>query len=87
MLPPHIRCRLECMSSSAASFGAGGGSAGGDVGGGDGGNGGSDGGDSKSKLGGRGGEELSALSSDVIILDVGVWIPSPSFYIDVRFWF
>lgn len=63
------------MSSCAASFGAAGGSAGGDVGGGGGGggggNGGSDGGDSKSKLGGRGGEELSALSSDVIILDVG----------------
>ncbi|XP_024034167.1 copper-transporting ATPase PAA1, chloroplastic isoform X3 [Citrus sinensis] len=73
VLPPHIRCRLECMSSCAASFGAAGGSAGGDVGGGGGGggNGGSDGGDSKSKLGGRGGEELSALSSDVIILDVG----------------
>lgn len=63
------------MSSCAASFGAAGGSAGGDVGGGGGGgggNGGSDGGDSKSKLGGRGGEELSALSSDVVILDVGV---------------
>ncbi|KAH9697893.1 Copper-transporting ATPase PAA1 [Citrus sinensis] len=63
------------MSSCAASFEAAGGSAGGDVGGGGGdgggGNGGSDGGDSKSKLGGRGGEELSALSSDVIILDVG----------------
>ncbi|KAL9414491.1 hypothetical protein AB3S75_042877 [Citrus x aurantiifolia] len=75
VLPPHIQCRFECMSSSAASFGAAGGSAGGDVGGGGGGGGGgngrSDGGDSKSKLGGRGGEELSALSSDVIILDVG----------------
>ncbi|KAK9174904.1 hypothetical protein WN944_026908 [Citrus x changshan-huyou] len=75
VLPPHIQCRFECMSSCAASFGAAGGSAGGDVGGGGGGggggNGGSDGGDSKSKLGGRGGEELSALSSDVIILDVG----------------
>ncbi|KAH9697884.1 Copper-transporting ATPase PAA1 [Citrus sinensis] len=75
VLPPHIQCRFECMSSCAASFEAAGGSAGGDVGGGGGdgggGNGGSDGGDSKSKLGGRGGEELSALSSDVIILDVG----------------
>lgn len=67
---------MRCLSSSAESFGTGGGSGnvgGGDDGGGGGGGGESEAGDSKSKLGGGRGEQVSAVSSDVIILDVGVW--------------
>ncbi|KAH7575623.1 hypothetical protein JRO89_XS02G0166700 [Xanthoceras sorbifolium] len=74
LLPPHIRRRVQCLSSSAASFGTGGGSTGGNFGGnggGGGGGGGPDGGDSKSKLGGGGVEGVSAWSPDVIVLDVG----------------
>lgn len=77
-----LQCRFRCVSSSAASFASGGGSGGfgGESGGGGGcsGNGGgggqsgSDGGDAKSKLAAGAGGEASALSSDVIILDVGV---------------
>ncbi|KAL5562876.1 hypothetical protein UlMin_032623 [Ulmus minor] len=68
------RRRLECVSSSAASFASGGGSGGfgGEGGGGDGGGGsGSEGGDAKSKLVTGGAEEASAVTTDVIILDVG----------------
>ncbi|KAF3435020.1 hypothetical protein FNV43_RR22107 [Rhamnella rubrinervis] len=70
-----VRCRLQCFSSSAASFASGGGDGGfgGESGGGDGGGGdqsGSDG-NAKSKLVVDAGDEASALSSDVIILDVG----------------
>ncbi|KAK7363138.1 hypothetical protein VNO77_05268 [Canavalia gladiata] len=66
-------CRLRCVSSSAASFAssAGGGN-GGPGAGNDGGGGGSGGesGDANHKLVGNAGQELSALSPDVIILDV-----------------
>ncbi|KAI9121026.1 hypothetical protein K1719_008059 [Acacia pycnantha] len=70
--------RFRCVSSSAAPFassGAGNGGLGGVSGGGGGGGGGGDGsggdsGDVNSKLVGDGGNELSALSPDVIILDV-----------------
>lgn len=68
-----LRRRLQCVSSSsAASLASGGGNGdfGGDSGGGDGG--GSDGGNAKSKLVAGAGDEASALSSEVIILDVGV---------------
>ncbi|GAV65366.1 E1-E2_ATPase domain-containing protein/HMA domain-containing protein/Hydrolase domain-containing protein [Cephalotus follicularis] len=77
---PKLRRRLGCVSSSAALFGTGGGggvgagfggqSGGGDDGGSHGG-GASDGGDSKAKLGAGVGDEVSAFSPDVIILDVG----------------
>ncbi|XP_044490121.1 copper-transporting ATPase PAA1, chloroplastic [Mangifera indica] len=75
VLTQHKRRYVRCLSSSVELFGTGGGS--GNVGGGDGGGGGgggggeSEAGDSKSKLGGGRGEEVSAVSSDVIILDVG----------------
>lgn len=73
---PLLRRRLECVSSSAASFetsSSGGGGGGGEFGSG-GGGGGSDGGDAESNsvAGAVGAEEVSALSPDVIILDVGV---------------
>ncbi|GMI74673.1 HEAVY METAL ATPASE 6, HEAVY METAL ASSOCIATED PROTEIN 38, Arabidopsis thaliana heavy metal ATPase 6 [Hibiscus trionum] len=69
----RLQLRLECVASSAAYFGTAGG---GVFGGGDGsdsggGGGGTDGGDSKAKLGAGAADELSALSPDVIILDVG----------------
>lgn len=72
---PLLRRRLECVSSSAASFetsSSGGGGGGGEFGSG-GGGGGSDGGDAESNsvAGAVGAEEVSALSPDVIILDVG----------------
>ncbi|KAL4360689.1 hypothetical protein GQ457_04G003930 [Hibiscus cannabinus] len=68
--------RRSCVASSAAYLGtAGGGVFGGgdgsDSGGGGGGEGGTGGGDSKAKLGARAADELSALSPEVIILDVG----------------
>ena len=69
MVPP-----VRCVSSSAASFasGGGGGVSGGSGGGGDGGGDGSEGGNPK--VGGAAGasSDVSALSSDVIILDVRV---------------
>ncbi|XWS39723.1 hypothetical protein CRYUN_Cryun18bG0079200 [Craigia yunnanensis] len=64
-VPKRLHRRLECAASSTASFGTGGGG----VFGGDDESGG--GGDSKLKLGAGGDDELSALSPDVIILDVG----------------
>ncbi|XP_059648065.1 copper-transporting ATPase PAA1, chloroplastic [Cornus florida] len=70
---PPGRCRLGCVASSAASFasGAGGGDGGiGGRGGGDG-DGASDGGEAKSNPTAVGSEEVSALSPDVIVLDVG----------------
>ncbi|XVF01573.1 hypothetical protein REPUB_Repub04eG0100700 [Reevesia pubescens] len=74
--PKRLHPRLECVASSTVSFGTGGG--GGVFGGDDGGNGGgggrgegTGGGDSKAKLGAGAADELSALSPDVIILDVG----------------
>ncbi|KAJ6700729.1 COPPER-TRANSPORTING ATPASE PAA1 CHLOROPLASTIC [Salix koriyanagi] len=71
---PLLRRRLECVSSSAASFGtsSGGGGGGGEFGSG-GGGGGSDGGDAESNsvAGAVDAEEVSLLSPDVIILDVG----------------
>ncbi|KAJ6963800.1 hypothetical protein NC652_002185 [Populus alba x Populus x berolinensis] len=72
---PLLRRRLECVSSSAGSFetsSSGGGGGGGEFGSG-GGGGGSDGGDAESNsvAGAVGAEEVSALSPDVIILDVG----------------
>ena len=75
-LPP-IRRHLECVASSAASYassGGGGGFGGESSGGGGGGGGesGSDGGDAKGNLVVGGAQEVSALSSDVIVLDVGV---------------
>ncbi|KAF3965855.1 hypothetical protein CMV_009991 [Castanea mollissima] len=71
---PPVRRRLECVASSAASFASGGGGGGGGVGGessGGGGGGGSDGGDAKANLVASGAQEVSALPSDVIVLDVG----------------
>ncbi|XWS54504.1 hypothetical protein CRYUN_Cryun10bG0095200 [Craigia yunnanensis] len=76
-VPKRLHRHLECNASSIASFGTGGGGVfGGDDGssgggGGGGGGEGTDGGDSKVKLGAGGADELSALSPDVIILDVG----------------
>ncbi|KAH7518586.1 hypothetical protein FEM48_Zijuj09G0187100 [Ziziphus jujuba var. spinosa] len=73
-----LRRRLQCVSSSsAASFASGGGNGGfgGESGGGDGGGGGgksgSDSGSGESNLVGGAGDEASARSSEVIILDVG----------------
>lgn len=67
--------RLDCVASSAASFAssAGGGGGGGGIGGsgGGGGDGASDGGEGKPDSVAVGAEEVSALSPDVIILDVG----------------
>ncbi|EEF30897.1 copper-transporting atpase paa1, putative [Ricinus communis] len=73
-LSPLIRHRLACVSNSASSsFSAGGNGSGGPFGGDGGGGGGdrSDAGDSKSNLAAGGTEDVSALSPDVIILDVG----------------
>ncbi|KAK9077139.1 hypothetical protein SSX86_005475 [Deinandra increscens subsp. villosa] len=69
-LPP-VRSRLACVSSSAASFASGGGGFGGGVYGGGGGGGGGDGGEVKVNPIAVGADDASALSSDVIILDVG----------------
>ncbi|KAF5448501.1 hypothetical protein F2P56_029029 [Juglans regia] len=71
---PPVRSLPECVSSFASCFASGGGSGGrfgGENGGGGGGENGSDGGDAKSNLVSEGAEEVSALSTDVIILDVG----------------
>ncbi|XVF44760.1 hypothetical protein PTKIN_Ptkin02bG0149700 [Pterospermum kingtungense] len=74
-IPKLLPRRLECAASSTASFGSvggGGGVFGGDDGSSGGGGGeGAGGGDSKAKLGAGAADELSALSPDVIILDVG----------------
>ncbi|XP_042983446.1 copper-transporting ATPase PAA1, chloroplastic isoform X3 [Carya illinoinensis] len=70
---PPIRGLPKCFSSSAASFASGGGTGGG-FGGGSGGGGGengSGGGDAKGNLVAGGAEAVTALSPDVIILDVG----------------
>ncbi|KAK9943279.1 hypothetical protein M0R45_008893 [Rubus argutus] len=74
VVDPPIRRRLECVASNHASFASGGGNGGfggesGGSGGDDGGS--SDGGDSKSKVVASGGDEVSAVVTDVIILDVG----------------
>lgn len=70
------RSRLECVSSSAASFASGGGglrgndgSSGGGWGRGDGA---AEGGEAKPAAVAGGADDVSALASDVIILDVGV---------------
>ncbi|GMP39008.1 hypothetical protein CsSME_00010027 [Camellia sinensis var. sinensis] len=72
---PPIRSRLQCVDSSAASFAsAAGGGCGGGIrgsGGGGGGDGASDSGEAKSNSVVGGSEDVSALSPDVIILDVG----------------
>ncbi|KAL2343799.1 hypothetical protein Fmac_005084 [Flemingia macrophylla] len=66
----RTRCSPRCISSSAASF-AGGGSGGGGIGvGGGGGGSGGESGDGSVKLVGDAAQEISALSPDVIILDV-----------------
>ena len=75
LLPP-TPCRVQCISSSATSFassvgGGGGGSGTGGEGGGGGGSGGESG-DGNLKLVGDPAQEISALSPDVIILDVSV---------------
>lgn len=82
-----LRRRLQCVSSSsAASFASGGGNGGfgGESGGGDGGGGGgksgSDSGSGESNLVGGAGDEASARSSEVIILDVGVCVIPISHY-------
>ncbi|XP_042978219.1 copper-transporting ATPase PAA1, chloroplastic-like isoform X3 [Carya illinoinensis] len=78
---PLVRSRPECVSSSASSFASGGGNGGtfgGENGGGGGGENGSDGGDAKSNLVSGGSEEVLALSTDVIILDVGPQVSSAS---------
>ncbi|XP_041011781.1 copper-transporting ATPase PAA1, chloroplastic-like isoform X2 [Juglans microcarpa x Juglans regia] len=67
---PPVRSLPKCVSSSASGGGSGGGF-GGENGGGGGGENGSDGGDAKSNLVSGGAEEVLALSTDVIILDVG----------------
>ncbi|KAK3031485.1 hypothetical protein RJ639_035999 [Escallonia herrerae] len=70
---PPVRHGPECVSSSAASFASGGGGFGGNrLGGDDGGGGGaSDGGEVKANAVAGGTDDASAMSSDVIILDVG----------------
>ncbi|KAI4296361.1 hypothetical protein L6164_036325 [Bauhinia variegata] len=66
-----VRCRFQCVSSSAAPFASGGGNGGTGCGSGGGGGGNGGGGDSQDpKLVVEGAEELKALSTDVIILDV-----------------
>jgi len=74
-LQPRTPCRLRCISSSAASFASstGGGNSGDGTGdsGGSGGSGG-EAGDASLQLVGDASQELSALSPDVIILDVSV---------------
>ncbi|KAK9007817.1 hypothetical protein V6N11_074734 [Hibiscus sabdariffa] len=75
----RLHRRLECVAGSAAYFGTSGGGRGGVFGGGDGsgsgggdsGGGGTGGGDSKAKLGAGAADEISALSPDIVILDVG----------------
>ncbi|KAI3805098.1 hypothetical protein L1987_27148 [Smallanthus sonchifolius] len=67
---PMVRYRLACVSSSAASFSSGGGGFGGGVYGGGGGGGGGDGGEVKVNPISVAADDVSALSSDVIILDV-----------------
>ncbi|PQM32550.1 copper-transporting ATPase PAA1 chloroplastic [Prunus yedoensis var. nudiflora] len=74
LVDPAGRCRLGCVGSSAASFASGGGNGGfGGESGGNGGDGegGSGGGDAKSKVVAAGCDEISAVSTDVIVLDVG----------------
>ncbi|XP_040363785.1 copper-transporting ATPase PAA1, chloroplastic isoform X3 [Rosa chinensis] len=74
VVDPPTRRRLECVASNHASFASGGGNGGfGGESGGSGGDGGgsSDGGDSKSKVVASGGDDVSAVSTDVILLDVG----------------
>lgn len=66
--------RLGCVSNSAASFASGGGGVGGGVYSGGGGGGGGDGGEVKANPIVLGTDDVSAVSSDVIILDVGVSI-------------
>lgn len=65
---PHLHQRLECDSSSAASFASGGGGSGGECRGGEG----AYSGDVKPNLVVGAAERASSLSSDVIIMDVGV---------------
>lgn len=77
LVDPAGRFRLGCVGSSAASFASGGGNGGfgGESGGSGGdGEGGSGGGDAKSKVVAAGCDEISAVSTDVIVLDVGVSI-------------
>ncbi|CAB4289754.1 unnamed protein product [Prunus armeniaca] len=72
LVDPAGRCRLGCVGSSAASFASGGGNGGfGGESGGSGGDGGSGGGDAKSKVVAAGCDEISAVSTDVVVLDVG----------------
>ncbi|XVE49552.1 hypothetical protein DITRI_Ditri01bG0091400 [Diplodiscus trichospermus] len=72
-IPKRVHHRLEFVARCTASFGTGGGGGfGGDDGSSGGGGGeGTGGGDSIAKLGAASADELSALSPDVIILDVG----------------
>lgn len=72
---PPTSCRPRCVSSSAASFASstgGGGGGAGAAGGGDGGGSGGESGDGSLKLVADAAQDLSALSPDVIILDVSV---------------
>ncbi|KAB2087916.1 hypothetical protein ES319_A04G137600v1 [Gossypium barbadense] len=70
-IPKRLHRRLECVSSgTGGGFGGNDGSSGGGGGGGGGGEG-TGGGDSKAKLGAGVVDDLSALSPDVIILNVG----------------
>ncbi|KAA8545605.1 hypothetical protein F0562_020389 [Nyssa sinensis] len=72
-VPPYAS-RLECVASSAASFASGAGGGGGAFGGSggdDSGDGSSGGGEAESKSVAVGSGDVAALSSDVIILDVG----------------
>ncbi|XP_008237377.1 PREDICTED: copper-transporting ATPase PAA1, chloroplastic [Prunus mume] len=74
LVDPAGRCRLGCVGSSAASFASGGGNGGfgGESGGSGGdGDGGAGGGDAKSKVVAAGCDEISAVSTDVVVLDVG----------------
>ncbi|KAM5562021.1 copper-transporting ATPase PAA1, chloroplastic [Rosa sericea] len=74
VVDPPTRRRLQCVASNHASFASGGGNGGfGGESGGSGGDGGgsSDGGDAKSKVVASGGDDVSAVSTDVIMLDVG----------------
>ncbi|BBN70211.1 Copper-transporting ATPase PAA1, chloroplastic [Prunus dulcis] len=81
LVDPAGRCRLGCVGSSAASFASGGGNGGfgGESGGSGGdGEGGSGGGDAKSKVVAAGCDEISTVSTDVIVLDVGPQVSSAS---------
>ncbi|KAL6213800.1 hypothetical protein ACLB2K_013240 [Fragaria x ananassa] len=74
LVDPPTRRRLHCVASNRAfASGGGNGGFGGESGGGggDGGGGGSDGGDAKSNVVASGCDEASAVSTDVIMLDVG----------------